>query len=104
MNSAILGVSISLMLQLVALGDCQSRFPPRYSPDRVYLGQKLGDLPALPEKQVDIGLWALIIAKECDSSIDIGWYLQVLDSMAMKIRYMVGPRDGDMLQFMMVKT
>ncbi|MCX6825947.1 MAG: hypothetical protein NTV06_01570 [candidate division Zixibacteria bacterium] len=63
----------------------------------------MGDLLSLPEQKVDIGLWALIIARKCDSSVDVNHYLRVLDSMAAAIRYMVGPRDGDMVRFMMTK-
>ncbi|MCB2231513.1 transglutaminase-like domain-containing protein [bacterium] len=63
----------------------------------------LWDLPAIPEQETDIGYWALVIARECDSTIDIDHYLRALDSMAARIRYMVGPRDGDMVRFVMTQ-
>lgn len=61
------------------------------------------DLLSLPEDEIDIGFWALVIAKECDSTVDIDKYLHMLDTMAAKIKYMVGPREGDMVRFMMTK-
>ncbi len=70
---------------------------------REYNGQTVWDLPSIPEQDIDIGLWALIIARECVSSVDIDKYLHTLDTMAAQIRYMVGPRDGDMVRFMMAK-
>ncbi|MEW6412634.1 MAG: transglutaminase family protein [Candidatus Zixiibacteriota bacterium] len=63
----------------------------------------LCDLPSIPEQDVDIGLWALVIAKECDSSVQINKYLHTLDTMALRIQYMVGPREGDMVRLLMTK-
>jgi len=61
------------------------------------------DLPTTPEQDIDIGYWALKIAKECDSTVDIDRYLHTLDTIAANIKYMVGPRDGDMVRFAMTK-
>jgi len=61
------------------------------------------DLPSIPELEIDIGYWALVIAKECDSTVDIERYLHTLDTMAANIQYMVGPREGDMVRFAMTK-
>lgn len=61
------------------------------------------DLPSIPEQEIDIGYWSLEIARECDSSVDIDTYLHTLDTMAAAVRYMVGPREGDMVRFMMTK-
>lgn len=61
------------------------------------------DLASIPEEKIDIGFWALVIAKECDSTVEVDKYLHVLDTMAAKIKYMVGPRDGDVVRFMMTK-
>jgi len=61
------------------------------------------DLPSIPEQEINIGFWALAIAKECDSTVDIDRYLHTLDTMAARIQYMVGPRDGDMVRFAMTK-
>lgn len=60
-------------------------------------------LPSIADVEIDIGYWALRIARECDSTVDIQHYLRMLDTMAAGIRYMVGPRDGDMVRFMMAK-
>jgi regulator of sirC expression with transglutaminase-like and TPR domain len=65
--------------------------------------QTIWDLPSIPEQDIDIGYWALVIAKECDSTIDMVRYLHALDSMAARIRYMVGPREGDMVRFVMTQ-
>lgn len=61
------------------------------------------DLPSIPEQDIDIAYWAFVIAKECDSTVDIDHYLHTLDTMAAKIRYMVGPRNGDMVRFVMTQ-
>lgn len=77
---------------------------PKSSPDRQYHGQTVWDLSTIPEEKLDIGLWALIIAKTCDSTIAIDRHLATLDSMASAIRYMVGPRDLDMVKFAMTRV
>ncbi|MCP4542361.1 MAG: hypothetical protein GY832_35005 [Chloroflexi bacterium] len=63
----------------------------------------IGELPSIPEQDIDVGYWALVIAKECDSAVDIDSYLHTLDTMAANIQYMVGPRAGDMVRFAMTK-
>ena len=80
-----------------------AEFSKTHNPVREYSGQTIFDLENVPEENIDIGLWALVIAKEYDSSLQIDDYLSTLDSMASQIQLMVGPRDGDMVRFMMTK-
>ncbi|MFH2047947.1 MAG: hypothetical protein ABIJ12_00740 [bacterium] len=80
-----------------------ANFPDKYNPIREYTGQSIFDIENVPEENIDIGLWSLIIAKECDSSINVTDYLHTLDTMASRVQYMVGPRTGDMVRFMMTK-
>jgi regulator of sirC expression with transglutaminase-like and TPR domain len=68
-----------------------------------YGSYSIWDLATIPEQDIDIGYWALVIAKECDSTVDIDRYLHTLDSMAASIKYMVGPRDGDIVRLAMTK-
>lgn len=103
MNRCIQWLCILFLFGLTSIANGQRGFPQHYTPDRIYRGQIVADLLAVPEHKVDIGLWALIIAKEYDSTVDVNRYLRSLDSMAAEIRYMVGPRDGDMVRFMMTK-
>jgi len=78
-------------------------FPEKYNPIREYSGQTIFDFEDVLEENIDIGLWSLIIAKEYDSSINVEAYLHTLDTMSARIQYMVGPREGDMVKFMMTK-
>lgn len=73
------------------------------NPPRSVNNQTLWDLPTIPEQDINIGYWALVIAKECDSAVDSNNYLHTLDTMVAKINYMVGPRDGDMVRFAMTQ-
>lgn len=88
---------------LTISGDILSTDISDYSQTSEHDRQTVWDLPSIREQDIDIGLWALIIARECDSSLEIDEYLYTLDTMAAQIRYMVGPRDGDMVRFLMTK-
>lgn len=69
-------------------------------PSAVYSGQTVWDLPAMAEENIDIGLWALIAAKEFDPSIDIPSYLDRLDQKAAEIKLMLAGRNRDMDKFL----
>ena len=58
----------------------------------------------VPEEHVDVGLWALIIAREHDSAVDPEGYLVQLDSMAAEVRRMLVGRDTDLDKLAAVKT
>jgi len=81
----------------------QSCFPASYQPVRQYTGQTIWQLPDVPEDQLDIGLWALVIAREYDSTTDIPEYLHTLDTMSVEIRRMIAGRDLDMVKLVMTK-
>jgi len=74
-----------------------------YQPHREYTEQSIFDLENIPEENIDIGLWSLVIAKEYDSTVDINYYLTQLDEMVVEINRMIAGRDGDMLKFSMTK-
>ena len=71
MNRCILWLCILSLFGFTSVARGQEAFPQHYVPDRIYRGQKVADLLTVPENKVDIGLWALIIAKEYDSTIDV---------------------------------
>jgi regulator of sirC expression with transglutaminase-like and TPR domain len=66
-----------------------------HSPDLVYHGQTVWDLPKIAEDDIDIGLWALIVAKEFDNSVDVVKYSTKLDSIVLQIRLMLANRTND---------
>jgi regulator of sirC expression with transglutaminase-like and TPR domain len=68
-----------------------------------YSGQSVFDIVNVPEENIDIGLWALIIAKEYDISVDVPKYLARLDDMSMEIKRMLAGRTKDMDKFLSVK-
>jgi regulator of sirC expression with transglutaminase-like and TPR domain len=72
-----------------------SVFSQTRSPILYYHGQTIWQLPKIAEKDIDIGLWALIIAKEFDPSIDIPKYSSKLDSCVLEIRKMLADRTLD---------
>lgn len=81
----------------------ESAFPERYTPKHEYTGQSVWELSEVPEDEIDVGLWALIMAKEADSSVDIPLYLKTLDGMAAEIKRMVAGRNRDMVKMVMTK-
>lgn len=99
---------ISLFLFVLAADPvethAQHRFPERYEPMRAYHGQRLTDLPETPEAEMDVGLWALIVARAFDPSIDIESGLARLDQMAAEIRRMRAGRTGDLDALLAVRT
>lgn len=68
-------------------------------PARDYHGQTVWQLPKVTENDIDIGLWALVIAKEFDNSIDIPKYLSSLDSSVAEVRRMLASRTSDKDKF-----
>lgn len=55
------------------------------------------------EANVNIGLWALVIANEFDNSVDIKSNLKKLDAMAVEIKRMLAGRESDIDKFLAVK-
>ena len=74
-----------------------------YKPDPRYTGQTVWEFPRAKEKTIDIGLWALIIAKEYDSTVDVQADLAILDSMAAEIHRMLAGRTSDMDKLLAVR-
>jgi len=68
----------------------------KYIPMREYKGQTIWDIENVKEENIDIGLWALIIAKEYDNSIEINKYLKMLDKYSEEIKRMLAGRTKDM--------
>ena len=69
--------SLLLLIGLLCLfesGFAQQRFPATYQPDRTYTGQSIHDLVQVSEENVDIGLWALVLAKTFDPALDVEHY------------------------------
>lgn len=95
---------ITALLGCSTPGFAQEHFPAAYQPERRYTAQRIHDLTAVPEGQVDIGLWALIIAHTFDPAIDVEANLQQLDSMAQEIRRMLAGRTSDLDKLLAVKT
>ena len=89
---------------LHAIAWAQHRFPEAYQPKRLYTGQSIYDLRRLAEANVDIGLWALIIAHTFDASVDVAHYLRRLDHMASAIQRMLAGRTRDIDKFLAVRT
>lgn len=99
----VLRVFVIISLILVSQIHSQPLSDVKFNPIREYSGQTVFDLKSVPEENIDIGLWSLIIAKEYDSTIDINHYLNQLDKMSAEINRMIAGRDGDMVKFMMTK-
>ncbi len=56
------------------------------------------------DENINIGYWALIIAKEFDHSIDVSKYLTKLGEMTNEINRMLAGRNKDMDRFLATKT
>lgn len=82
----------------------QSRFPEKYTPVRDYHEQSIWELPDIAEADIDVGLWALIIAKEIDSEVDVDTNLQLLDDMAAEVKRMLAGRTRDIEKVSMTRT
>lgn len=65
--------------------------------------KNIHDLINEKEENINVGLWALIIAKEFDNTVDIPEYLNKLDEMATEIKRMLAGRERDMDKFLAVK-
>ncbi len=68
-----------------------------------YHNQSIFDIVNEKEENIDIGLWALIIAKEYNNSIDVQKYLTKVESMSQEIKRMLADREKDMDKFLAVK-
>ena len=89
-------VGLSVDLSCTAQAEAtSSRFSAEHS---------IWDLPSIPDLEIDIGYWSIIVAHECDSTVEVTRYLSMLDTMAAQIIFMVGPREGDMVRFAMTRT
>ncbi len=82
----------------------KSKFPEKYTPVREYSGQTIWDVVNVSEENIDIGLWALIIAKEYNAIFDIKKNLKKLDEMAAEINEMLAGRTKDLEKMLMIKT
>lgn len=92
------------MLILSAIPLCpQDKFPQQYYPMREYIGQTIWDITGVKEENLDIGLWALIIAKEIDGTINVQEYLGKLVAMKTEINRMLAGRNRDIDKFLAVK-
>jgi regulator of sirC expression with transglutaminase-like and TPR domain len=70
---------------------------------REYKGQTIGDITNVKEENLDIGLWALVIAKEVDSAVNVQEYLDRLAAMTVEINRMLAGRTKDIDKFLSVK-
>ena len=83
---------------------CQSKHKQIiYDPICKITGQQIWDIVNVPEKNIDIGLWPLIVAKEFDNTININLYMSKLDSISNEINKMLAGRKSDMDIFLAVK-
>lgn len=62
------------------------------------------NLPNIPENKIEVGFWALTIAKEFDSSVDVQLYNKKLKDMAKEINKMLAARTKDMDKFLAIRT
>ncbi len=74
-----------------------------YRPNRTYTGQTIWNLPEIPESEVDIGLWALLIAKEVNPELEIEPYLKQLDELAAAVVKGLPNQDEDMAKLMITQ-
>lgn len=75
----------------------------QYKSAQEYSNQSIYGIVNEKEENIDIGLWALIIAKEFDKSVDVQKYLNKLDEMAKEIKRMIAGREKDMDKFLATK-
>lgn len=87
---------------LILIFFAQSLFS-QYKSAQEYSNQTIYDIVNEKEENINIGLWALIIAKEFDNFIDVKKYLNKLDEMAEEIKRMIAGRERDMEKFLAVK-
>ncbi len=89
-----IGVFVVLLFCFTEVGLSQSRVPVRE-----YHGQTVWDLPSTAEEEIDVGLWALVGAKEFNPKVDVAWYSSQLDSSVAEIRRMLANRSSDKDKF-----
>jgi regulator of sirC expression with transglutaminase-like and TPR domain len=97
-NATWLRCSLALLLVLFATGYSQAQ-----TPDRHYHAQTIWQLPGMAEDGIDVGLWALIIAKEFDPTVDVARYSNQLDSFILEIRRMLANRTSDRDKFAAIR-
>lgn len=88
---------------LLLLLICSSIFA-QYKSVTEYKNQNIFDIVNEKEENIDIGLWALIVAKEFNKSFDVNLYLNKLDEMSKEIKKMLAGRNKDMDIFLATKT
>lgn len=81
---------------------CRSIFT-QYKSFTEYSNQNIFDIVNEKEENIDIGLWAFIVAKEFNNSVDVQTYLNKLDDMAKEIQRMLAGRNKDMDIFLATK-
>jgi tetratricopeptide (TPR) repeat protein len=92
-------VFIDLIYPFILKADCGE-----ISPDSRGDGRwSIRDIINVPEEQVDIGLWSLVIAREFDSTIDVVKYLNRLEQMKAEIWRMAAGQNTDMAKFIMTR-
>lgn len=72
-------------------------------PTRTFQGQTIADLPAMAEADIDLGLWALVIAKQVQPELDVPRYLRLLDETAATVVRGLPPGDDDMAKLMIAQ-
>ncbi|CAM2010500.1 transglutaminase family protein [Acanthopleuribacter pedis] len=87
-----------LMMLLCLQGQAE---PALILPDRTYRGQTIWDLPNAVEAEIDMGLWALILAKHVQPDLDIPRYLAILDEIAAVVQRGL-PSDNDDMAVLMI--
>jgi len=95
--------TISFLIFLFYNSTVNSQTKINYIPISEYKGQTIRDVENVKEENIDIGLWALIIAKEYDNSIEINKYLKMLENYSEEIKRMLADRTKDMDKFLATK-
>lgn len=76
---------------------------PQYLSVNDYKAKSIFEIVDEKEANVNIGLWALIIANEFDKTVDIKSNQKKLDDMSEEIKRMLAGRESDMDKFLAVK-
>lgn len=95
-NLTILLCSIHLLISSIGTSIAKTQ----YKPQRLYNGQTIWELVKAKEENLDIGLWALIIAKEFDPSVEVQKNFERLDDMVAEINLMLAGRTNDIGKFL----
>ena len=68
-------------------------------PDIRYTGQTIWELPQLRDCEIDLGLWALIVAKEYDKALDIDKHLAQIDELVAVVENGLPTRTDEAIVF-----